>query len=557
MSNESKLANPSMGDAIIDATAIESDHDDASDAEQAEESAVASNEGPSTSSGSGKKKKKKKSKAAKFLNKLKRNHDEEIPQEVVDTVMEEIRAQGTLSPEELTAENIRHALQQMKMLDVVQGKAGVGGINAKDMGEHKFWATQPVPHIGEGPPLEDGYIEPSKPVDEVRQTPYALPDGYEWSVLDIQDSEQTKEVYDLLSRNYVEDDYAAFRFQYSAEFLKWALTPPGYHKEWHIGVRMSSNKKLIAFISGVPMMLRVRKNVIPVSEINYLCVHKKLRSKRLAPVLIKEVTRQVHLTGVFQAIYTAGVVIPTPVSVCRYYHRSLNVPKLIETKFSYVPRNMTLARLIRVNKLESKTTLAGLREMEEKDLPQVADLFRRYMQRFDMAPLMNFEEVKHHLLSGRGEGEFGDGGKGRRKGQVTWSYVVEDPQTHNITEFFSFYSLPSTIINNTKYPTLEAAYLYYYATETAFEPESEISGQLKKRTQSLIGDALIVANEAGFDVFNALTLMDNVPVMQDLKFGVGDGLLNFYLYNWRTSPLAGMNGEGGVSPGKGIGVVML
>jgi glycylpeptide N-tetradecanoyltransferase len=38
---------------------------------------------------------------------------------------------------------------------------------------------------------------------------------------------------------------------------------------------------------------------------------------------------------------------------------------------------------------------------------------------------------------------------------------------------------------------------------------------------------------------------------------VGDGLLNFYLYNWRTSPLAGMNGEGGVSPGKGIGVVML
>jgi len=53
------------------------------------------------------------------------------------------------------------------------------------------------------------------------------------------------------------------------------------------------------------------------SEINYLCVHKKLRSKRLAPVLIKEVTRQVHLKGIFQAIYTAGVVIPTPVSVCR------------------------------------------------------------------------------------------------------------------------------------------------------------------------------------------------------------------------------------------------
>ena len=58
-------------------------------------------------------------------------------------------------------------------------------------------------------------------------------------------------------------------------------------------------------------------SVIRTSEINFLCVHKKLRSKRLAPVLIKEVTRQVPLTGVFQAIYTAGTVLPGVVSTCR------------------------------------------------------------------------------------------------------------------------------------------------------------------------------------------------------------------------------------------------
>jgi len=33
--------------------------------------------------------------------------------------------------------------------------------------------------------------------------------------------DQHKEVYDLLSLNYVEDDDAVFRFQYSAEFLQW------------------------------------------------------------------------------------------------------------------------------------------------------------------------------------------------------------------------------------------------------------------------------------------------------------------------------------------------
>jgi glycylpeptide N-tetradecanoyltransferase len=52
-------------------------------------------------------------------------------------------------------------------------------------------------------------------------------------------------------------------------------------------------------------------------EINFLCVHKKLRSKRLAPVLIKEVTRRVNLKGIFQAVYTAGAVLPTPVASCR------------------------------------------------------------------------------------------------------------------------------------------------------------------------------------------------------------------------------------------------
>ena len=54
------------------------------------------------------------------------------------------------------------------------------------------------------------------------------------------------------------------------------------------------------------------------AEINFLCVHKKLRSKRMAPVLIKEITRRVNMEGIFQAVYTAGVVLPKPVATCRY-----------------------------------------------------------------------------------------------------------------------------------------------------------------------------------------------------------------------------------------------
>ncbi len=64
---------------------------------------------------------------------------------------------------------------------------------------------------------------------------------------------------------------------------------------------------------------------------------------------------------------------------------------------------------------------------------------------------------------------------------------------------------------------LEAAYLYYYATDTAFVENAEEHGLLKRRLTELIGDAIVLADQAKFDVFNALTLMDNQMFLQDLK----------------------------------------
>lgn len=121
-----------------------------------------------------------------------------------------------------------------------------------------------------------------------------------------------------------------FRFKYSIAFLKWALTPPDYIKEWIVGVRVIKNKKLVGFISGIPLQIIANGKNIRMAEINFLCVHKKLRSKRLAPVLIKEVTRRINLKGIWQAIYTVGKYIPTPFSETLYYHRSLNIKKLID-----------------------------------------------------------------------------------------------------------------------------------------------------------------------------------------------------------------------------------
>lgn len=40
-------------------------------------------------------------------------------------------------------------LDQLRLLDVMNGKTGIGGKNKKDMADHKFWATQPVLQLNE------------------------------------------------------------------------------------------------------------------------------------------------------------------------------------------------------------------------------------------------------------------------------------------------------------------------------------------------------------------------------------------------------------------------
>merc|ERR1712203_477765 len=169
-----------------------------------------------------------------------------------------------------------------------------------------------------------------------------------------------------------------FRFDYSPEFLRWALQPPGYLKEWHTGVRITKSSKLVGFISAVPAKIRIQEVNKKMVEINFLCVHKKLRSKRLAPVLIREITRRVNCQGIFQAVYTAGVVLPKPVGTCRYWHRSLNPKKLIEVKFSHLSRNMTMQRHLKLYRLPDQTKVPGLRKFKPEDVSKVTVLLNDY-----------------------------------------------------------------------------------------------------------------------------------------------------------------------------------
>ena len=386
-----------------------------------------------------------------------------------------------------------------------------GDANARDEPvRHAFWETQPVGQFSDDTSdgaMREGAISDARDASEVSPVGGTLPPGYEWCSCDMTEVKTQEEVYELLTNNYVEDDDAMFRFQYSQEFLKWALRPPGYHEDWHVGVRLKVTQTLVAFITGVPATLRVNGAPISLTEINFLCIHKKLRSKRIAPTLIKEITRRVNARDVWQAVYTAGVVLPKPISKARYWHRSLDIRKLVDIGFTRLGRTQTMAQTIQMYKLDAKPKTEGLRHMTEEDVPRVTKLLSAYLAKFAVAPEMNEADVAHWLLP---------------REDVVFSYVVENEATKEITDFISFYNLPSQIIHgNTKHKTLKAAYAYYnVATSVSL--------------LDLMQDALILAKTNDFDVFNALNLMENDSFLQPLKFGIGDGNLHYYLYNWRV-----------------------
>jgi len=398
-------------------------------------------------------------------------------------------------------ENLRKAMEMLNMQQAGPAK------NEEEAAKknYQFWSTQPVPAIDEVVTSNE-CITADLSREEVRQEPFSLPAGFQWDTLHLDDPLVLKELYVLLNENYVEDDDNMFRFDYSPEFLAWALKPPGFLKEWHCGVRVSKSNKLVGFISAVPAHIRIYEKTKQIVEINFLCVHKKLRAKRLAPVLIKEITRRVNITGIFQAVYTAGVVLPKPVGTCRYWHRSINPKKLIEVKFSHLSRNMTMQRHLKLYKLADSTKTPGIREFRTTDVGAVTKLLNTYLEQFDLTPIFTEADVLHWFIP---------------QENIIESFVVEDPDhPGTLTDFVSFYTLPSTVMNHPQHNSIKAAYSFYNVSTATAWPE-------------LMGDALVLAKNKNFDVFNALDLMENSEFLEKLKFGIGDGNLQYYLYNWK------------------------
>ncbi len=159
------------------------------------------------------------------------SRDGKISDEVVSQVQQAVHQEhGSAAANAVTKANLAKVMAMMNLeRDAMLKSQESKQKTQKAIADHKFWKTQPVMKPTDAPvvaPAEEGSIEPSVAPDQVRQQPYPLPADFAWVQIDVDDAAELKEVYDLLSANYVEDDDATFRFDYSPEFLHWVLKHP-------------------------------------------------------------------------------------------------------------------------------------------------------------------------------------------------------------------------------------------------------------------------------------------------------------------------------------------
>jgi len=166
---------------------------------------------------------------------------------------------------------------------------------------------------------------------------------------------------------------------------------------------------------------------------------------------------------------------------------------------------MTVPRTIKLYELPDNIATPGLRPITQADCPSACALLNDYLKKFNLHMHFQLPDFEHWFMPVKG---------------VIQTHVVTNTEG-KVTDMVSFYSLPSSILNNPKHQTLFAAYSWYNVATT-------------HKLSDLMNDALILAKKDGFDVFNCLEIQDNGTFLKDLKFGPGDGKLQYYLYNWLT-----------------------
>lgn len=338
-----------------------------------------------------------------------------------------------------------------------------------------------------------------------------LPPGYAWTEFDPENDHDVETMTDFLNKHYQKYDK-----EYKPTYIKWLLTPPTYQQykrlenvpkaTWFIGVKSEKNGILVGLITARPVIYQIDEKYIQTFTVDFLCTHKQLRGKHLAPVLVKEMYRRL---GTFQydigAYFVANAHLPfnSTVKTSQILFRPLTMEKISKTLFSSVPPDQ-LARLrVKYENIQPTNDLQLIRFANTEDVPMMMNIYEEYCQKYRLSHTMNREEFEHYFLPNN---------------EMIFTYVITNAQGE-IKDFISLHAFWTRRGEKN-------AYLYYV---------SFINEML---LELLMRNILFIMKSNGFDMIFANDVMGISKVFSErLDFKSLDEICNYYIFNYNTQTM--------------------
>jgi glycylpeptide N-tetradecanoyltransferase len=359
---------------------------------------------------------------------------------------------------------------------------------------YNFWNTQPIPKLNE-PMLDRGGI-----IATVDETLIKLPELYHFDTLDIRNDDKVQELCDFLNDNYYEEDSGKFRTFFEKNTVRWYLLNSYYDPNMCLCVRKDND--IIGLMCGVVNNMQIGKRSCQNVEINFVCIKKVFRAKRLLPVLATEFNLRMNKLGYKHGFFATNKYVPKPFSKLNAYHRAINMKKLIDVGFVNMQGKIDMDHVNKALEMDNKFSTKNFKKMDEDHLEDVYELFNKYMEKYYVHPIYTFEEFTNVFYNN----------------DVVVSYVLTDDSDIPI-DFISYYNMKLKVTRENDNIYLNKAVLFYYTsiTETPYR---------------LIKDILLVAKNNGNDLVTMYDVMENINISIDLFFDKSSSLVNMNMYNW-------------------------
>ena len=325
-----------------------------------------------------------------------------------------------------------------------------------------------------------------------------LSDNFIWYDINPKSDTDINDLYKFLYDNY-NDTGDKFGLHYTIELLQWYLSNPNYFTNLFLVVKYK--EKIVGSVIGIPITMSIFDKIDTFIYISFLCINKKLRSKSLCGIMTKKIIQRVYLNNLKYIYFASSLLLPAPIHYTIYYHRVLNIKKMVNIGFMSKPPEVSMKSFEQLYKTIDKLTL-NLQKINENDIPKCTQQLNEFNKKYKIHQIYTEEEFKYNYLP-------------RINTNDSYVYIKDN----NILAFVSVVYLKSRIFNNNTYSDYDIAQIcnYFYNDDNIFI--------------EMISNILLLMKQKNIDCVYCLDQMDNNLFIDNLQFKKGTGKLYFYIWN--------------------------